>query len=50
MQHIAIVTLAAATSGSLLLLGWLWLMESKGEVPAWIRKMNDAGGRGDDLL
>jgi hypothetical protein len=51
MQHIAIITLAAATSGTALLLGWLWVMESRGRVPAWVRRMHDAGSQGSgDLL
>ena len=44
MQHIAIVCLVTATMGSSLLLVWLWLMASKGSVPAWLSRFHDSGG------
>lgn len=44
MQHIAIVCLATATMGSSVLLGWLWLMAGRGQVPAWLARLHESGG------
>lgn len=51
MQSLAVLALAVAAFGTSLLLGMLWMMESRGQVPAWVRRMHDAGHQGSgDLL
>lgn len=48
MQHIAIVCLATATMGSSVLLGWLWCMASRDQVPAWLLRLHGNSGRRED--